>query len=468
VILTQLQMKALIMNTIKPSIILIFTLLLFTPYTFAERQEHQKMLNEIEYQIDQHNWEKAKGLIDFFQNASERQGTFIAYQIDQYNVMVTQTIRDEKPLFDRLAVNFSIDDANDYLDQYPYGKYTDQVNRLIRKQDEAFQWQQAKTHHSYQSYQHYLSDYPQGKYTRLAKQNIAQLEQFEYQRAIELNTSSAFDQFLSMYPNSQYSSEIHALQVKQHQQYDYQQALRYDSISSLEDFLIKYPTGPYSQEVQSRLANAYLDAGDFAFSRKNYTVAQKHYEKFLNSNTDNGLNQSVEEKLSISKRYAHQSGGIVSMFTMDTSGSAGYTFAQLDTATPGFYFSLKFKPEAVDHDSLVTIDDNDVFTGVRAGTPTGDTKSTSFSISTGMTYQLHYPIWAYMGAGFEFRSQYEEVQTTDVFNNTEFVWARNTDQDKVFIAPEAGILIKLSNASLNYGVRYTDTLVHQVGLGVVF
>ncbi|MCJ8312568.1 MAG: hypothetical protein HRU38_05485 [Saccharospirillaceae bacterium] len=456
------------MNMIKIKIALLITLFALSAQLFANRNDHSQILDEVQYHIDSHNWADAKDLINFFQNSSSDQGSLVAYQIDKFDVLVSQVLRDEKSLYEQLRVNFSQSKAQDYLDQYPYGIYYDQVSRLIHAKDEEHAWKQAKSKNTYNSYKRYLSLYNNGKYSSQANQFIINMEESEYQKAIDDNSASSLANFLRRYPNSQHYSDIKNHKTKLSQEYEYNQAVIHNSISVYENFLIKYPSGPYSTEIKNRLNIEYLDNGNYAFSGKNYVTAKYNYEKFLHLNDDPTLQKTVQAKLDICNKYAHQSGALVSMFTMDTSQSAGYTFAQLDTAIPGFYFSIKIKPEAINSEHFETTDDNGNYSGRNPGIATGDSKSTRFAIATGMTYQFKYPIWAYMGAGFEFRSRYDEIETTDIFDEIKFVWVENTDQSKVFIAPEIGFIFKQEGFVLNYGIRYTDELIHQVGLGMAF
>ncbi|BCE02494.1 tetratricopeptide repeat protein [Marinicellulosiphila megalodicopiae] len=456
------------MKTLSVRSFFLIALLTFTSSVFANRYNNAQMLDEIQFQVDERNWLEAKSLIDFFQNSTSKKNDMAAYQINKLESLVLGYLKDETPLYNQLKNNYSIRKANDYLDQYPFGKHYEQVLQLIDQTDEEQNWINAKTINDYSAYEEYLNIYPNGKYRNQAKTRLAALELSQYERAINKNTASAYNRFLFRYPNSQYRETIENKLAKLDQEFEYQQLTQYNSISGYEDYLNRHPQGPYTKEIKKRLLAEYLDSGDFAFSRKNYQTALKFYTKFLNLNTDPATAKRVSAKVAICRKYQHQVGGLISMVTMDTNSAAGYSFFKVDPNDPGFYFSLKFKPESVNVTPFATTDDQGNYNGDQAGTVTGNSKSTNFTITTGMTYSIRYPFWAYMGAGFEFKSQYDEVDTTDIFNDPETIWARNTDQERFFITPEAGFIFKQDGFALNYGVRYSEKLVHQIGLGVVF
>ena len=48
---------------------LAITLMAFTTNVFANRHDRDQILDEVQYQVDSHNWAEAKEIIDFFQNS---------------------------------------------------------------------------------------------------------------------------------------------------------------------------------------------------------------------------------------------------------------------------------------------------------------------------------------------------------------------------------------------------------------
>jgi len=74
---------------------------------------------------------------------------------------------------------------------------------------ENLDWEQAKVHHTVESYNTFLSKYPNGKFSSKAR---IRLEELDWNKAKTSHTTQSFDVFLSKHPTGRYTDE--AIQIR--------------------------------------------------------------------------------------------------------------------------------------------------------------------------------------------------------------------------------------------------------------
>lgn len=126
-------------------------------------------------------------------------------------------------------------DYEDYLTEYPKGKYvTDATNRidkfkqneLARLKDlERAKWLESQSEDSRDAYNGYLNSYPNGEFAAEARSGIKTLdtknERARWGQTQTLGSKDAYQSYLSLYPNGEYAADarsgIKAIETKEEQ-----------------------------------------------------------------------------------------------------------------------------------------------------------------------------------------------------------------------------------------------------------
>jgi sulfatase modifying factor 1 len=139
-----------------------------------------------------------------------------------------------------------------YLDQYPEGKYTKEAqNKLLELQEEAA-WKKASDTHTINAFIKYRRDYPSGLYRDEALAAIRILEENEgWNLAKRRNSIFEYEQYLEKYPSGKYKKEavekLDALLQKKNDAFRvqedkaWQDASKKDNKASYKTYLQRYP-----------------------------------------------------------------------------------------------------------------------------------------------------------------------------------------------------------------------------------
>lgn len=85
----------------------------------------------------------------------------------------------------------------------------------------------------------------------------------------------------------------------------------------------------------------------------------------------------------------------------------------------------------------------------------------------GLTKKITYPLWAFVGAGINYRHELWEMVEYDNGQKLEESWMKNTDNTKIKPLFEAGLMLDISGFSLMAGGRTSDfsSFTYMLGIG---
>ena len=112
--------------------------------------------------------------------------------------------------------------------------------------------------------------------------------------------------------------------------------------------------------------------------------------------------------------------------------------------------------------------DGSVFDDVR---PTGETRTSHFDGTLGLTKKIAFPLWLYAGGGINYSQlsiQVDEYNDSGRFVESE--WIKNTDQQFIKPVVEAGAIIDVGGFQLRGGGKMIDfkDIYYTLGVGFSF
>lgn len=431
----------------------------------------QPMLIKSLYEIQ--DWRKAKTEINVYYNLNPDKELVEYQEIAKLEKEVSAKINEEENLFQSARQQRSVSQYQSYLNQFPYGKYRNEVSELLRTQNDENAWNAAQSKNSTASYYAYLESYPNGNYSVLAKATIERWDNEAYEKAVNDGTQEALNYYLSNYPKGQYRNVI-SNTLKDRIEYDtYLQAKTTNIITDYESYIKKYPNGKYSAEVNQIIENSYFSYGKEAYKNKNYSSAKDYYNTYLSKYPNGYYNEEVNQQLKKTGRKLKQSNAGFFMYNYDTQSPIGISFGNLKARkVVGCYFTVKMNSNIfTGFKSTYKIDNTGDNDSPWRTEVTDEIKKANVSGSFGLTFRVVYPLYLYAGAGIGYYPEYVKVNTFSSSNNTpgDPEWMKNTDESKVGFFPEGGLMLKVVNAVvLKYGVSYYQKIHHQIGFGVQF
>lgn len=124
--------------------------------------------------------------------------------------------------------------------------YLTEIVGEIWREEEKPRFDQAKRENTLEAYDNYLREYPNGKYVS----QIRRLREYPvFKRAERENTLEAYHRYLSEYPKGEYAAQAKKLAETP----VYEQSRKKDTIKGYTDYLREYPNGKYAVQVSGRL-----------------------------------------------------------------------------------------------------------------------------------------------------------------------------------------------------------------------
>ena len=154
---------------------------------------------------------------------------------------------------------------NAYIAAYPNGGFVAQARQGIRDleiTEERRGWSNARTLNTKEAYRAYIATYPNGEFVAQATQGIRDLEAGEEKRvwddAVILNRKSAFDSYLNAYPSGTYSSQAKA-KIKEFERAEevakWNEAESLNTVAAYQEYLKLYPKGEFVSLARLRLGD---------------------------------------------------------------------------------------------------------------------------------------------------------------------------------------------------------------------
>lgn len=224
------------------------------------------------------DFSKAKISMDLFLRISEEKD--LTDSMLPYIVLIDDKIREENQLFEDAKNHKSVAAYQRYLESYPYGRFTHEVQELLKKQKEEDSWLEAQRSHTIQGYTSYVARNPNGTYVDKAREAIALLDFAAYEKSAAENTQESLNWYLNGFPDGQYRADVKeklAVRIE----YDlYYQARNSGKISDYIAYVESYPAGRYVAEANQEIEEGLYNSGNEAFSAKNYHRAKTFFDRY--------------------------------------------------------------------------------------------------------------------------------------------------------------------------------------------
>jgi tetratricopeptide (TPR) repeat protein len=128
-------------------------------------------------------------------------------------------------------------------------------------------WQNATQLNTFEAYEEFLLRHPQGEFTKLAIQNI---ENLEWGKAEMLNTIFAYQEFLKRHRQGEFANEAKT----RIEELEWEVIKENESIETYEEFLRKYPNSKFRQQASKNLEEL-----EWEVTKKSESI--NAYEEFL-------------------------------------------------------------------------------------------------------------------------------------------------------------------------------------------
>lgn len=421
--------------------VILLLLLVGTAFNLHAQDRLKEITGRFEYLISIKDYQKAKKEIDQFYASQPEQPTELNivenYEVGRIERRVNAFLEYEERAYSQCKSSSSIERCDNYLRDYPYGKYRGEVLKI--------------------------------KTDLLEKVELADFEKAKFG-----NTEEVCRQYLSKYPTGKYRTEVNNLLNERIETNLYQKAKNDNTITAYENYIEKYPNGRYATEVNQIIGLSYMRFGDKYLTDRDYSNAIIQYRKYLNKYPNGSSASIARANIKKCEREQRKSGANFLGFYYDVNAPYGLYFGGIKKRGASYYANISFNEDflpltKVEH----TIDNDGVSTresGFVLPISPSSIKIGNLSFSNGIAFPIFYPLWGYVGGGLSYlpyMQEYELYSSNAVFLRTEYF--RNTDRTELLWYPEAGLKLKLAKvAVLRYGIRYysiNQTVVHQFGLG---
>jgi outer membrane protein assembly factor BamD (BamD/ComL family) len=232
---------------------------------------------------DDRAWENAKFIstIDGFNNYLRNfpAGKYVKEANEKVEKIEKQKEIDNA--WSKTKIENTIEGYQKFIDLYPGSMYlNDAKSKLIALKEENA-WTIASANNSIESYSEYLKNYPYGKYAQTANSKIITLREEKiilpvWNDTKKKNTYWAYSDFLTKYPNSSYAKEAKEY-IQKIEQQDWDKACKNNSVKSYTDYIKKYPFGAFVGQADKRIIDLEVDkifSGDYgqlpAMSRNSF------------------------------------------------------------------------------------------------------------------------------------------------------------------------------------------------------
>lgn len=202
----------------------------------ATAQSQHRAYREVVSLINQKDWHEAKRRITRFYKEQPQQKSELdivdAYEMGKLERRVDIAIEEEERTFSRFKARKDRKLGEEYLSEYPYGKYRNEVQTLLNKYEEEEREERLRQYRaqedaainearrtgSVQAYESYLAVYPTGRYVSEANKALAQgyvqLGNAAFSRKQWYEARTQYQKYLSKFPNGSETAYVNAQLAK--------------------------------------------------------------------------------------------------------------------------------------------------------------------------------------------------------------------------------------------------------------
>lgn len=222
-------------------------------------------------------------------------------------------------------------------------------------------------------------------------------------------------------------------------------AANVNNIANMEFYLHKYLNsysgGKDDNKVKNILCNTYRSNAEKLVPEKNAYSQQRAIE-FYNAAQKYCPEEDLREKIAIAEKkqikYGRPDRGYLA-YVYDSIAPIGLSIGSINNRSIGLYLSGSLNTDLFTEESTSTIIGDGFPTEVKVGY--GDA-------ILGLTKQIAYPVWLYVGGGAAFKNVYDGWDT-----GSEIEWVKNTDESNISFIGDAGVIVNISSLFLRAGVK---------------
>lgn len=250
----------------------------------------------------ENDYAKAKIALDLFLRLDSDKS--LKEEMFTYIVMIDDKIQEEEQFFENAKNTKSVYEYNLYLQRYPNGRYTHEVNNLLKAQLETDEWAEAQRLATTASFKTYLKQYPNGRYSTQAWENINNLDRTAFQQATSENTQESLNYYLDNFPEGKHRKEVND-KLLERIEYDlFMKAKNSKDIENFIEYTNVYPEGKYVNEANEEIENGFYTLGNTAYDSKNYHRAKNYFSKYVQRFPEGVYVVDVQKKLKKAEKKA--------------------------------------------------------------------------------------------------------------------------------------------------------------------
>ncbi|NLR91923.1 PEGA domain-containing protein [Flammeovirga agarivorans] len=367
-----------------------------------------------------------------------------------------------------LALN-TVNGYNNYISAYPQGDYVAQARESILEverqkvaQKDHAAWENTKAEDTPAGYRKYLREYPNGYHQTEANSRYKELDNQAYNEAI---TNGAYSYYFNNFPNGMHYQELKDKYSNERIDVDYNNMVKHPTIANCNAFIQNYPNSSKTSTAHRYLYELYKQSSDASYKKRKYQDAIDMLSGYASKYPNSPYTSMAYSEIKQIKKRKNRNSSFFMLYSYDAESDLGITMGSINHNKMGFYTGVKMNTNMF---SINKIKEDELDSeGYRA---TGVVKDTNLSMSMGFTFNVVYPVWFYVGAGFGYYGKYVEVESNNPYAYEDVFYAEDKDNSGMKVFPEAGVYGRLFNAVvLKYGIKYQDKgLTHQFGVGFPF
>ncbi len=152
----------------------------------------------------------------------------------------------------------SLEAYNDFLSQYPDGKYSKAAKDSIRSIQENQAWASIRSYATESSMQEYIRNFPEGKHLAEVKSQLAQYQarrqdENAWEEAVRTGSSTAFRRYSTQFPQGYHRSEADRRYQEALVKEDdnaWEEAESASTVAAYKDYLARYPQGRHTADAR--------------------------------------------------------------------------------------------------------------------------------------------------------------------------------------------------------------------------
>lgn len=349
------------------------------------------------------------------------------------------------------------------------------------------------------------------------------LEETHYQTAITENTVAAYLKYIQAH-----NSGKHILEVKD--RYNFAVAVSNNTVAALKEYLKNNPTGIYISTANEKIKHAYIYWGDFhlanckklspvlsenfnqnisngLYNYKSYITEYPHGEKieyannailelyqlnayvnYLNKNLSvaktyyklclevSPQNPKTEEWSSQLKQIDKQlrlktlSDRIQISYEFGKTSYLGFGIGTYNLKKIGVFYWVKGNPNNPSSLYSYNSKTQDFSSNLYNPKLTGEIRYSSFSAIVGITKRLAYPIFGYMGIGYNDTRIQMQTREYQFGQYTKTNWVRDTDATNSGLEIALGLQLSHNKLALSGGISIVNfrKIYSNLGIGIIW